>query len=191
MPRFLSSALLMLALTLAPAAARAQSEPVLDETQRAAIQDYFKKKTEDAAAAEKAQKAKAAKAGDNKNPKKPQSKPPAKKKVEKPKKPKKPEKPKSAKADKNKDKSKTAKNGKNGKGDDKAHPTPAAANVQLERGQVLAPDLPRRALPKDLDAKLGKTARGTQRVIVGDDVVLFERKTGKILDVYADIAKTR
>lgn len=183
MTRFPSAALLVLALALPPVAARAQSATLLDDAERATIEDYFKTQAEKNAAAEKARKAQQAKATDK------GKKADKAKKAEKPKKPAKPkkaEKDKSKATDKNKANAKT-----NGKANPKANNGKAkpAAAAQLERGQVLAPDLPRRVLPKDLDSQLGKLPRGTQRVIVGGDVVLFERKTGKILDVMENAVK--
>jgi len=163
--------LLVFALAL-PGAAVAQSEALWDDSQRAAIREYFQKQAQQAAEAERAKKAQSAS--------KDAAATAARKKPEKPKKPNKPE------------KSKTAYKNK-AKGDDKAGDktklSAQAAPATLERGQVLPQDLPRRALPKALDSQLGKPAPGTQRVVVGDDVMLIERKTGRILDVVADVAK--
>jgi outer membrane biosynthesis protein TonB len=183
MTRFLLAVLVVLALALRPVIAGAQSEMLLDDAQRTAIEDYFK------AQAEQARKAQQAKPT---NKTKGAAKPVAK--TKKPEKPKKPVKPKTAQKDKNKDKTKSKAKGKtdakaNIKNGDKTKPPTAPPAVKLERDQVLAPDLPRRALPKDLDSQLGRPARGTQRVIVGDDVVLFERKTGRILDIMEDAVK--
>jgi len=176
----------VLALALAlPVAAMAQSATLLDDTQRAAIQEFYDKQVQQAAEAEQARKAAQQKKTEKtKNGAKKPVKAPAKKKVEKPKQPKKPIAPKASDKGKGKDKSKA-----NGKAADGAKPAAQAAQRNLDRGEVLPPDLPRRALPKALDSQLGKPARGTQRVIVGDDVMLIERKTGKILDVMAGVAK--
>lgn len=177
--------LLVFALAL-PGAAVAQSEALLDDAQRAAIQEFYQKQAQQAAEAERSGKAEQQKQTDKtKNGAKTSGKAPGKKKVEKPKKPTAPKAPEKGQGkDKSKDKHKT-----NGKTADKAKPAAQTAQRNLERGRVLPQDLPRRALPKALDSQLGKPAPGTQRVIVGDDVMLIERKTGRILDVMADVAK--
>lgn len=180
--RFAIALVLVFALAL-PGAAAAQSEALLDDAQRAAIQEFYQKQAQQAAEAEREGKAEQQKQTDKtKNGAKTSGKAPGKKKVEKPKKPTAPKAPDKGKG---KDKNKT-----NGKTADKAKPAAQTAQRNLERGQVLPQDLPRRALPKALDSQLGKPAPGTQRVIVGDDVMLIERKTGRILDVMADVAKS-
>lgn len=183
MTRFPLALSLVAVLALPVAHALAQSATAFDDAQRATVREYFEKQAEKAAAAEKARKAKEAEKAKAaaKTPAKPAAK---SKKVEKPKKPKKPAKPKAPKKGKAKAK---AGNGKDGDGKKPPHPP---AKLHPERGQVLAQDLPRRALPKELDALLGKTARGTRRVIVGDDIVLFERRTGRILDIMEDAVKS-
>ena len=171
--------LLVVALALPPGAADAQTGTLLDDTQRGVIEEFFQKQVEKTAQEQQQQKQTDKTRKDAKTP--------AKKKAEKPKKPAAPKAPEKGQGkDKGKDKNKAK---SNGKAADKATPSAQAAHANLERGQALPQDLPRRALPKALDSQLGKPAPGTQRVIVGDDVLLIERKTGKILDVMADVAK--
>jgi len=161
-------------------AARAQSEVILDDAQRAAIREYYQKQAQQAADAEGARRAEQQQQT---------GKAPAKKKAEKSKKPAAPKPPdKGQGKDKGKYKGKD-RNKADGKTADQARPAPQTAQRNLGRGQVLPQDLPRRALPKALDSQLGRPAPGTQRVIVGDDLMLIERKTGRILDVMADVAK--
>jgi len=54
---------------------------------------------------------------------------------------------------------------------------------QLERKGTLPPGLAKRDLPHDLGSRLPPPLRGTERKIVGNDVVLLEAGTNLILDV--------
>ena len=107
-------------------------------------------------------------------------------------------------ADKKKDKQKTddkkkkTKQTKEAKGKDKGkdkakNKTKETAKAQpalnLQPGGVLPSGAPRRALPKDLEAKLPKPASGQRRVIVGNDVVLIESKSGRVVDVMPGAVK--
>lgn len=65
---------------------------------------------------------------------------------------------------------------------------PGLAKQLSERG-TLPPGLAKRDLPPDLESRLPRPARGTERVIVGNDVVLIQAATRKILDVLFDAAK--
>jgi len=170
-----------------PATVLAQgASGMIDDSQRDLIKNFF---------ADQAEKSKPADDGKAKDAKKSGKKTDKKKTPEKPKKPKKPkESKKDAKKDTKKDAKKDAKSAKNGKGKGKdkakaAQAQPAAARTRLEPGAILPPDLPRRALPKGLDSKLPKPAGGQQRVIVGNDIVLIEKKSGRILDVVVNAAR--
>ena len=77
-------------------------------------------------------------------------------------------------------KSKKAKKGK-GKGKDKAK--------GKGRGKGLPPGLAKRDLPAGLKSKLPEPPPGLERIIAGDDVVLLEKATGKILDVIEGVLK--
>jgi Ni/Co efflux regulator RcnB len=168
---------------LIPATVLAQGATgTIDDSQRDLIKNFF---------ADQAEKSKPADDGKAKDAKK-SGKKTDKKKI--PEKPKKPKKPKESKKDAKKDTKKDAKSAKNGKGKGKdkakaAQAQPAAARTRLEPGVILPPDLPRRALPKGLDSKLPKPAGGQQRVIVGNDIVLIEKKSGRILDVVENAAR--
>jgi Ni/Co efflux regulator RcnB len=170
---------------LIPATVLAQgASGMIDDSQRDLIKNFF---------ADQAEKSKPADDGKAKDAKK-SGKKTDKKKI--PEKPKKPKKPKESKKDTKKDAKKDAKSAKNGKGKGKdkdkakaAQAQPAAARTRIEPGAILPPDLPRRALPKGLDSKLPKPAGGQQRVIVGNDIVLIEKKSGRILDVVENAAR--
>ena len=54
---------------------------------------------------------------------------------------------------------------------------------QLERKGTLPPGLAKRDLPRRLDASLPEVWPGTERKIVGNDVVLLEKGTELVLDV--------
>ncbi len=61
----------------------------------------------------------------------------------------------------------------------------------LAKRDSLPPGLAKRELPPGLQKKLGDAPPGTERIIAGDDVVLLEKATGKILDVITDVLKGR
>lgn len=64
---------------------------------------------------------------------------------------------------------------------------PPGLQMQLDRGGRLPPGLAKRDLPADLEARLGRPAVGTERVIVDNDVVLIEKGTEIILDIVKDV----
>lgn len=94
---------------------------------------------------------------------------------------------------------KKAKKGKKGKGKGKGRGRgrgrgrggglPPGLQKQLERNGALPPGLAKRELPPGLQKKLGDAPPGLERVIAGDDVVLLEKATGKILDVIVGVLK--
>lgn len=53
----------------------------------------------------------------------------------------------------------------------------------LAKRDQLPPGLAKREIPSDLAARLGLPPRGTERVLVGGDLVLVETATGLILDI--------
>lgn len=95
-----------------------------------------------------------------------------------------------AKKDKGK-KDKKEKKGKEGlpSGLAKKDELPPGLQKHLEKNGTLPPGLAKRALPADLQAKLPAPAPGLERVEVGQDVVLVESATGKVLDVLRDVVK--
>ena len=103
-----------------------------------------------------------------------------------------------AKDDNGGKKSKKAKKGKDkGKGRSKGLPPglakrdslPPGLQKRLEKHGSLPPGLAKRDLPADLKSKLPKPPPGLERIIAGDDVVLLEKATGKILDVMEGVLK--
>ena len=58
-----------------------------------------------------------------------------------------------------------------------------------DSSRSLPPGLAKRDLPADLKSKLPKPPPGLERIIAGDDVVLLEKATGKILDVMEGVLK--
>ncbi len=66
---------------------------------------------------------------------------------------------------------------------------PPGLQKHLEKNGTLPPGLAKRALPADLQAKLPAPAPGQERVEVGQDVVLVETATGKVLDILRDVVK--
>ncbi len=87
-----------------------------------------------------------------------------------------------------KKKGKKAKKGK-GRGRGRGGGLPPGLQKQLERTGTLPPGLAKRELPPGLQKKLGDAPPGTERVIAGNDMVLLEKATGKILDVITDVLK--
>lgn len=85
------------------------------------------------------------------------------------------------------DRSSKANKGNKAKGKGKGLPPGLAKRDTLPPGlakrQELPPGLNKRDLPDDLQAKLGQPAKGTQRVLVDDNVVLIEEGTNLVLDV--------
>jgi len=85
-------------------------------------------------------------------------------------------------------KGKKAKKGK-GRGRGRGGGLPPGLQKQLERNGTLPPGLAKRELPPGLQKKLGAAPPGTERVIAGNDMVLLEKATGKILDVITGVLK--
>ena len=101
-----------------------------------------------------------------------------------------------AKDDDDGKKSKKAKKGK-GKGRGKGLPPglakrdslPPGLQKRLEKHGTLPPGLAKRDIPAGLESKLPELPPGLERIIAGDDVVLLEKATGKILDVIEGVLK--
>lgn len=66
---------------------------------------------------------------------------------------------------------------------------PPGLQKQLERTGRLPPGLEKRRLPDDLEAALPPLEDGTDRHVVGRDVVLIETATGVILDILRDVVR--
>lgn len=101
---------------------------------------------------------------------------------------------KSKKAKKGKGKSKDKAKGKGrGKGLPpglaKRDSLPPGLQKRLEKHGSLPPGLAKRDLPAGLKSKLPEPPPGLERIIAGDDVVLLEKATGKILDVIEGVLK--
>lgn len=58
-----------------------------------------------------------------------------------------------------------------------------------KRGNRLPPGLTKGDLPPDLERRLPPPAKGTERVIVDDDVLLIQKGTNLILDVLEGVLK--
>ena len=58
---------------------------------------------------------------------------------------------------------------------------------QVERNGFLPPGLAKRGLPAGVNKLLPRAAPGTERVIMGNDVVLVEKATNHVLDVLRDV----
>ena len=85
--------------------------------------------------------------------------------------------------------------GKKGKGGlppglAKRESLPPGLQKQLDRNGRLPPGLAKRALPEDLEGQLPERSI-TERLIVGDDVVLIEKGTDIILDVIRDVVRSK
>ncbi|MCK6453522.1 MAG: RcnB family protein [Alphaproteobacteria bacterium] len=61
----------------------------------------------------------------------------------------------------------------------------------LAKRDRLPPGLQRDRLPADLVAKLPAPRRGTERVLIGDDLVLIDQKTQVVLDILRGAAQPR
>lgn len=66
---------------------------------------------------------------------------------------------------------------------------PPGLQKRLEKLGTLPPGLAKRNLPADLESKLPEPPPGLERIIAGDDVVLLEKATGKILDVIEGVLR--
>ena len=72
---------------------------------------------------------------------------------------------------------------------DKRDEAPPGLQKRLEKHGSLPPGLAKRDLPGDLEKKLPKVPEGLERVLAGDNVVLLEKATGKILDVIEGVLR--
>ncbi len=68
---------------------------------------------------------------------------------------------------------------------------PPGLQMQLEKNGRLPPGLVRNDLPKRLQDKLYAPKKGTKRVIVGDDVILFDTATDIVLDILRGVARSQ
>jgi Ni/Co efflux regulator RcnB len=59
----------------------------------------------------------------------------------------------------------------------------------LAKRDKLPPGLQRDKLPTDLVAKLPAPPRGTERILIGDDLVLIDQKTQVVLDILKNATK--
>ena len=57
----------------------------------------------------------------------------------------------------------------------------------LEKYGTLPRGLELRGLPEQLEARLPDPGPGRKRVVVDDDVLLIETRTGKVLDILIDV----
>lgn len=64
---------------------------------------------------------------------------------------------------------------------------PPGLAKQLEKNGTLPPGLAKRDLPEDLYSRLPRRTKNQDRVLVGDDIVLIERTTGRVLDIIRDV----
>jgi hypothetical protein len=60
---------------------------------------------------------------------------------------------------------------------------PPGLAKQLQRGGTLPPGLAKRDLPADLESMFSPTLPGQKRMLVGDDVLLIDEATNRILDI--------
>lgn len=86
--------------------------------------------------------------------------------------------------------------GAKGKGRGNGLPPGLAKRDQLppglaKRGNRLPPGLMKGDLPPDLEDKLGKAPKNTERVIVDDDLVLVQKGTELILDVLEGVIRNQ
>ncbi len=59
----------------------------------------------------------------------------------------------------------------------------------LAKRERLPPGLDKRKLPRDLERTLPPAQKGTERVIIDNDVVLVQKATGVVLDILMDAIK--
>jgi len=65
---------------------------------------------------------------------------------------------------------------------ERAKPLPPGIAKKVARGGTLPPGIAKRYLPTPLDTRLPPCAPGTERLILGNDVLLVEISTGAIID---------
>ncbi len=66
---------------------------------------------------------------------------------------------------------------------------PPGLQKQLAKNGTLPPGMAKRGLPPELESQLPAVPPGLERIIAGDDVVLLEKATGKILDLIQGVLK--
>ncbi|MBT7942262.1 MAG: hypothetical protein HN719_02785 [Alphaproteobacteria bacterium] len=66
---------------------------------------------------------------------------------------------------------------------------PPGLKKQLEKNGTLPPGLATSELPAELESKLPPVPSDLERIIAGDNVVLMEKATGKILDIIQGVIK--
>jgi len=66
---------------------------------------------------------------------------------------------------------------------------PPGLQKQLEKNGTLPPGLAKRGLPAELESQLPAVGPDLEHIIAGDDVVLLEKATGKILDIIQGVLK--
>ncbi len=64
---------------------------------------------------------------------------------------------------------------------------PPGLAKQLQVNGTLPPGLAKRDLPADLESRLPPILPGQKRMLVGDDMLLIEEKTNRILDIVRGI----
>ena len=64
---------------------------------------------------------------------------------------------------------------------------PPGLAKHLEKYGTLPPGLELRGLPDSLEARLPDPGQGRKRVVVDDDVLLIETRTGRVLDILKDV----
>jgi len=57
----------------------------------------------------------------------------------------------------------------------------------LAKRDRLPPGLAKRSLPADLESSLSPLSKGNVRVIVGTDVVIMNKNTRVVIDIYRDV----
>jgi Ni/Co efflux regulator RcnB len=64
---------------------------------------------------------------------------------------------------------------------------PPGLAMQLERNGTLPPGIAKRNLPADLENELPDPAKGLERIIVDNAIVLVEKVTGRVVDILKDV----
>ena len=68
---------------------------------------------------------------------------------------------------------------------------PPGLQHQLQRNGRLPPGLEKQGFPANLRSQLPSPLQGTERLIIGNDVVLIDRATNLILDIMRDVIVNR